>query len=124
MSSENTIDNYWERIHGYISEHPIDARYILRSPNDDKAWGSLRIIGYDPKMGILPPGYLRAHATFVASRKPKSMEEIQKTVEEYQMEEIELEVYSIDEHVKTSEIKHDAPKREIEEMFGIKIFGK
>lgn len=113
---------YWERLIGYASEHPIDSRYILRDPNDDKAWGSLRVIGYDPKMGVLPPGYLRAYASFVTSRRPKTEQEILNSINEYQMESIELEVYSVDEHVVTDEMVHEAPKREIEEIFGIKIF--
>lgn len=123
MSNEISDKRYWERIHGYISEHPIDARYILRDPNNEKAWGSLRVIGYDPRQGILPPGYVRAHASFVTSRRPKTQEEIDQTIEDYQMEVIELEVYSVDEHVETSDIQTEAPKREIEETFGIKIFG-
>lgn len=122
MSSSS--DKYWERIHGYVSEHPIDARFILRSPDDDKAWGSLRIIGYDSKMGILPPGYLRAFASFVTSRRPKTEEEIAKSVEDYQMENIELEVYSVNEHVETKELQYEASKREVEELYGIKIFRK
>ena len=119
-----TGNKQWERIHGFISEHPIDARFILRSDDDDKAWGSLRVIGYDPKMGVLPPGYLRAFASFVTSRRPKTDLEIAMSVEEYQMEETDLEVYSVDEHVETSEMTHEAPKREIEELFNIKIFRK
>jgi len=122
--SSNTNDKYWERLHGFISEHPIDARYILRDPDNDKAWGSLRVIGYDPKMGILPPGYLKAFASFVTSRRPKTEEEIQQSLDEYQMESIELEVYSVDEHVETKELTYEAPKREIEEMYNIKIFRK
>jgi hypothetical protein len=122
--SSNTNDKYWERLHGFISEHPIDARYILRHPNDDKAWGSLRVIGYDPKLGFLPPGYLKAFASFVVSRRPKTEEEIKKSLDDYQMETIELEVYSVDEHVETKELEYQAPKREIEEMYNIKIFKK
>lgn len=117
-------DRKWERIHGFISEHPIDARYILRDPDNDKAWGSLRVIGYDPKMGILSPGYVRAFASFVTSRRPKTQEEINQSLEDYQMESIELEVYSVDEHVETKDITYEAPKREIEEMFKIKILRK
>jgi hypothetical protein len=117
-------DKHWERLHGFISEHPIDARYILRDPDNDKAWGSLRVIGYDPSMGILPPGYLKAYASFVTHRRPKSHEEIEQSLNDYQMESIELEVYSVDEHVTTEDMTHQAPKREIEEIYGIKIFGK
>lgn len=122
MSDEREQDSYWERLPYVVSEFKIDARWILRKyddPNDPpKAWGSLRIVSHPD----LPPGHLKAVASFVTGRKPKTQEEIQKSIEEYQMEEIELEVYSVDDHVSTQDMEHVGTKREIEDLFGVKIF--
>lgn len=113
---------YWERRHGFTSEFQIDARWILHEENDPhdppKAWGSLRIVSFPN----LRPGYLKAIATFVTARRPKTQKEIEQTIEDYQMEETELEVYSIDEHVTTQIMEHEAPKRDLEELFNVKIF--
>lgn len=115
-------NRYWERIKGYFSEHKIDARYILREANDEsnppKAWGSLRIVSHPD----LPPGFLRATASFVVNRQSKTQEEINRAIEDYLMDVKELEVYSVDEDIKTEEIVHEAPKAKIEELFGVDIF--
>lgn len=115
-------NRYWERIHGYFSELKIDKRYILRELNDPsdppKAWGSLRVASHPD----LPPGYLRATANFVVARKAKTEEEKEKAINDYLMDVKELEVYSIDDDIQTEEIVHEAPKRDIEELFGIDIF--
>jgi hypothetical protein len=115
-------DRYWERKHGFISEHTIDARWVLREyddPNDPpKAWGSLRIVSHPD----LPAGYLRAVAEFVTSRKPKTQLEIEQAKEDYQMDDLDLEVYSVDEHITTQSISTEDTKQNIEKQFGVKIF--
>ena len=81
---EHTEDEvrFWDRVHGIMSEHDIDARWILRSTWDDKAHGSLRIVSHPD----LKPGYLKAYAAFVTSRRPKNSQEMEQSVEEYKME--------------------------------------
>ncbi len=112
------VKRYWERIRGFISENRVDARWILRQEGDDRAFGSLRIVSHPD----LKPGYLRSVWTIVTSRKPKTQEEIAESVKEYQMDEIELEVYSVHEHVTTTEKTYEAPMQELEEIYGVKIF--
>ncbi len=113
------IKRYWDRVRGFFTENRVDARWVLRDPNDDKAHGSLRIVSHPD----LKPGYLRAFCSFVVSRRPKTSEEIEQSIEDYQMDEIELEVYSVKEHTKTNKIEYEAPLQELEERFGVKIFG-
>lgn len=113
-------NRYWERIYGFVSENDIDARWILRSPEDNKAHGSLRIVSHPD----LPPGHLRAFVSFVTSRKSKTKEEIQNAIEDYQMEQTELEIYSVNDHIETTDRELEAPKRDLEELFGVKVFGK
>ena len=112
------IQRYWERVRGFSSENKIDARWILREDGDSRAFGSLRIVSHPD----LKPGYLRSFCSFVTSRKPKTPEEIAQSVKDYQMEEIELEVYSVDEKIKTQIIEYEAPFQELEEKFGVNIF--
>jgi hypothetical protein len=112
------IKRQWERVRGFTSENKIDARWILREPGDDRAHGSLRIVSHPD----LKPGYLRAFCSFVTSRKPKTQKEIEESIEEYQMDETELEVYSVHEHIKTNKIEYEAPLRELEERFQVKVF--
>jgi len=114
------IKRYWERVKGYMTENEVDARWILRQEDDDRAWGSLRIVSHPD----LRPGYLRSFCSFVTSRRPKTPEEIAQSVEEYQMEEVELEVYSVNEHTVTQQIEHEAPLRELEDRYGVKVFGE
>jgi len=120
----NSIENidlnntYWDRIRGYVSELRVDARWVLRNINDNKSYGSLRIVSHPD----LPPGYLRAFFTYVSSIRKKSQAEKMKTVEDFQMEITELEVYSIDDDIKTETIKYEAPFKELENMFGVKVF--
>jgi len=109
---------YWERIRGYVTENKIDARWILRDESDDRAHGSLRIVSHPD----LRPGYLRSFCYFVTARRPKTQEEIEQSVEEYQMDENELEVYSVNEHITTQKIEHEAPLRELEQRYGVKVF--
>jgi len=111
-------NRYWERVRGYISENEIDGRWILREDGDSRAHGSLRIVSHPD----LRPGYLRSFCYFVTARRPKTPEEMAQSVEDYQMEEVELEVYSVDEHITTQKIEHEAPLRELEERYGVKVF--
>jgi hypothetical protein len=111
---------YWERVRGFISENQIDARWKLRKVDDYRTYGSLRIVSHPD----LKPGYLRSHLTIVTNINPKSDSEILKAIEDYQMEETELEVYSIDEDFKTINETYEAPFRELETMFDVKVFEK
>ena len=45
-----------------------------------------------------------------------------KTIEDYKMELIELEVYSINDEVKAETQTYEAPLKELQEMFGVKVF--
>jgi len=110
-------NTHWERIRGFVSEHRIDARWILKS-DDNKSYGSLRIVSHPD----LPPGYLRAFFTYVTNITPKSDVEKLKTIELYHIDINELEVYSIDNEYKTETIKHEAPFNELEKLFNVKIF--
>lgn len=118
--SGELIEGFWERVFGYVTENRIDARWILRYPNDTRAHGSLRIVSHPD----LKPGYLRAYSSFVTSRRPKTKKEIEQTVKEYQMQETELEIYSIDEHIETFDRVIEDRYQELEKIFNVKIFGR
>jgi len=118
MENVDLNNTYWDRQHGYVSELRIDARWILRDVNGDKPVGSLRIASHPD----LKPGYLRAIFTFVTSIRKKSKEEKLKTIEDFQMEMNELEVYSINDDVKTDNETYEAPYKELEGLFGVKVF--
>jgi len=119
MEIEIDLNNtYWDRVRGYVSELRVDARWILRKEDDDKPYGSLRIVSHPD----LPAGHLRAIFTYVTRIRPKTREEKMKTIEDYQMELIELEVYSISEEIKTENKTYEAPFKELQELFGVKIF--
>ena len=115
----NLDNTYWERIMGYPTEHRVDARWILRKHNDDRSYGSLRIVSHPD----IPPGYLKAFFRYVTSIKERGDSDILKTIEDYQMEKTELEVYSVDEKIETESDDYEAPFGELEKLFGVKIFG-
>ena len=117
VNFENT---YWERIRGYPTEHQIDARWKLRMYDSERTYGSLRIVSHPD----LPPGQLRAHFIYVTDIKKKDDSEIMQTVEDYQMKEEELEVYSVDENVETEKEIIIDYKNKLEEIFNVKIFEK
>jgi hypothetical protein len=118
---EVNLDNtYWDRVRGFVSELRVDARWILRKEEDDKPYGSLRIVSHPD----LQPGYLRAIFTYVTKIRPKTREEKLQTIEDYQMEITELEVYSISDDIKTENKTYEAPYKELEELFGVKVFEK
>jgi hypothetical protein len=121
--SEQVIDlnnTYWDRLKGYVTELRVDARWLLRSSENDKPYGSLRIVSHPD----LPYGHLRAIFTYVTKIRQKTKEEKIQTIEDYQMEITELEVYSIGEDIHTENKTYEAPFKELEEMFGVKIFAK
>jgi hypothetical protein len=118
MDNIDLNNTYWDRLTGYVTELRVDARWGLRNNDTKKPYGSLRIVSHPD----LPPGQLRAHFTYVTKIRPKTKEEKIKTIEDYQMELIELEVYSVGEDVKTETKTYVAPFPELQEMFGVKIF--
>lgn len=111
-------DCYWDRVHGYLSELRIDARWILRGNDDDKPYGSLRIVSHPD----LKPGYLRSIFTYVTSIRNKTFDERLMAIEDYQMGVNELEVYSVDSDIKTDIKVFEAPFKELEQVFNVKIF--
>jgi hypothetical protein len=111
-------DTYFDKIDGYVSEFKIDVRWVLRNSDDDKPYGSLRIVSHPN----LNPGYLRAIFTYITSIQEKRIEDQLKTIEDYQIDEIELEAYSIDSNIKTDKKIYEAPYKELEEIFGVKVF--
>ena len=114
----NLENTYWDRIKGYVTELRVDSRWVLRDGDTDKPYGSLRIASHPD----LPPGHLRSIFIFVTSKKQKSEQDIIKTIEDYQIDIKELEVYSIDEDVVTETKIYEAPMTELEELFQVKIF--
>jgi len=114
----NLNNTYWDRITGFFTELRVDARWILRENETEKPYGSLRIASHPD----LPPGHLRSIFLFVTNKKEKSEQEIIKTIEDYQIDETELEVYAVDEEMFTETKILEAPKKELEDLFQIKIF--
>lgn len=123
MNDIDLNNTYWENIVGYVSEildNPkgVDRRWMLKENNTHKPLGSLRIVSHPD----CPPGQLRAFFTFVTSIRKKSTEEKLQTTEDYHVDIMELEIYSIDNEVKTDSLKYEAPFKELENLFGVKIF--
>jgi hypothetical protein len=111
-------NTYWDRVRGFVSEHRVDARWVLRDNNTEQPLGSLRIVSHPD----LKPGFLRASFTYMIDILEKTTEEKLKTAEDYQMELEELEVYSIHDEIKTEHKKFEAPHPELQDMFSVKIF--
>lgn len=111
-------NTFWDRLRGFITEHRVDARWVLKENETERPLGSLRIVSHPD----LQPGYLRAVFTYVTSIREKSKEEKLKTIEDYQMEIEELEVYSIHDETETETKNYEAPFSELEELFDLKIF--
>lgn len=120
MENIDLNNTYWDRVRGYVSESRIDARWVLRQNETAKPLGSLRIVSHPD----LPPGNLRAYFTFVTSIRKKTKEEKIQTIEDYQMDIKELEVYSIDDDTKTETIEHVELYQEMEKTYGIEIIEK
>ncbi len=118
----------WSKKVGYVSEFKVDARWVLYDQGNPKPQGSLRIVSHPD----CPPGKLKAICSIVTGRKPKTKQEIEETIKiKYndtgEVSEVfnneELELYSIDEHLTMWNITDVAPTYELEEKYGIKIFG-
>ena len=54
--------------------------------------------------------------------KSKSKEDVIKTIEDYQMEITELEVFSVDEDRVVTTTEYVDQMRNLQELFGVKIF--
>lgn len=119
MDTLNLENTYWDRYDGFVSELRVDARWTLRD-NNDKAIGSLRIGSFPD----LQTGYLRAIFTAITSMREKDISEKLQSLEDFKMEEDDLELYSIDNETKTETITHEAPFKELEQMFNVKVFKK
>lgn len=116
---ELNLDNtYWDRLRGFVTELRVDARWVLRDEETDKPYGSLRIVSHPD----LPPGHLRALFTYVVDISEKNEAQKMQATEDYQMEMTELEVYSVNENIKTETEKVEAPYKELEQIFGVKVF--
>jgi hypothetical protein len=111
-------DTYWDRLRGFVTEHRVDARWVLRQNDTDNPLGSLRIVSHPD----LPPGHLRAVFTYMTSIREKTKEEKLQTIEDYQMEMEELEVYSVHDEIETETQKFEQPYKELEELFDVKVF--
>jgi hypothetical protein len=120
MENIDLNNTYWDRLHGYVSELRVDARWILRGNDDDKPYGSLRIVSHPD----LPPGFLRGIFNYVVKIRPKTKEEKMQSTEDYQMDVTELEVYSVSDDIKTESVTEEAPYKKLEETFGVKVFEK
>jgi hypothetical protein len=118
MAEIDLNNAYWDRLKGYFTELRVDARWILRDNDTKKPIGSLRIVSHPD----LPPGQLRAFFTYVTEITPKTKSEKIQTIEDFQMDIAELEVYSISENIETGLNKIEKPFKELEELFGVKIF--
>jgi len=118
MEKVDLNNTYWDRVRGFISELRVDERWILRDIETNKPLGSLRIVSHPD----LPPGYLRAIFMYVTSMREKSLPEKIKTIEDFEIDEAELEVYSVDSDIKTDVVTYEAPLRELQEIFSVKIF--
>lgn len=118
MTNIDLNNSYWDRVKGFVTELRVDGRWVLRGNDDDNPLGSLRIVSHPD----LKPGHLRAIFSFMTSIRPKSQEEKLQTTEDYQMEITELEVYSIHDEIKTENEKFEAPYKELEKMFNVKVF--
>lgn len=115
VSSEN---KFWEEITGFASEFDVDKRWILRAENDTRAHGSLRIVSH-PNCKY---GHLKSFMSMVTKRIPKTEKEIDNAIENYQMDENQLEIYSLNEHIETWNKEYEAPVKELEDLFGVNIF--
>lgn len=117
--AETVIQKKWIRKHGFVSEHQIDARWVLYEDGNPKPQGSLRIVSHPD----LPPGHVRAYCSIVTKRTPKSINEIQDTIVKHDLTQEELEVYSVDEHIELWTPDPDVgPLYRIEKTYGVKVF--
>jgi hypothetical protein len=118
MEEFDLNNTFFDRLRGYVTELRVDSRWLLRQNNTEKPLGSLRIVSHPD----LKAGYLRAFFTYVTSIRKKSKEEKLKAIEDYQIEITEMEVYSISDEIKTETEIFEKPFKELEMLFGIKVF--
>jgi len=116
--AEVVIQKKWKRKFGFVSEHKIDARWVLFADNDPRPHGSLRIVSHPD----LPPGHVRAYCSIVTKRTPKTQQEIEETVVNHDISKEELEIYSIDEHLEMWETNDQGPLYQLEKTYGVKVF--
>ena len=64
-------NTYWDRLKGFVTEHRVDARWVLRENETEKPLGSLRIVSHPD----IPPGHLKAYFKYVISIKEINKEE-------------------------------------------------
>ena|SRR5579859_3563155 len=124
--AEEVTKMKWVRKFGYVSEHKVDARFVLYKDGDARPQGSLRIVS----LPDCPPGHLKSFCSIVIKRRPKTEVEILETkkkrfkdgeeVEVFDNEELEL--YSIDEHIETWDTTQTDPPYKLEKLYGVKIF--
>lgn len=114
----NLDNTYWDRVRGFVTELKLDARWVLREVGTEKPFGSLRIVSHPD----LPPGHLRAVFNHVTNINAKSNAEKMQATEDYQMDNIELEVYSVNEEIKTETETVVAPYVKLEKIFDVKVF--
>jgi hypothetical protein len=117
MDIFNSDKTYWDRLKGYVTENRIDSRFILRDKYTEEPYGSLRIVSHPD----LPPGQLRTIFYYVVKKEKKTDHEILKTIEDYQLDITDLEIFSIDENIETEKIIHIDYINKIEELFNVKV---
>ena len=112
---------YWDRRNplDYVSEHTVDARWYLKKHADDKSYGVLRIVSHPD----LKPGHLRSTLISIKSIRIKNEIETMQTIKDYLVSICELDTYKIDNEVEMETKEYVAPKKELEELYGVKIFG-
>lgn len=114
------LEGKWVRKYGHISEHAIDARWVLYHPNDERPQGSLRIVSHPD----LRPGHLKSYITLITSRRPKTEQELTQDVSDFGLSREEFEAYSIDEHITAWNNEVTGRMIELEALYGVKIFEK
>lgn len=114
------IDWYWDKIDPleYATENKLDVRWRLKKKGEKRNFGSLRIVDHPD----LKPGHLRSHVYIIKSTKPKTNIEKMQIIKDYFIGLDELEVYSVDEHVEMEHNELVATKKELEEIYQVKIF--
>lgn len=117
--AETIIQKKWVRKLGFVSEHRIDARWVLYVDGDSRPQGSLRIVSHPD----LPPGHVRSHCMIVIKRRPKTEQEIADTIVRHDLTVEELELYSVDEHLELwTPDPVVGPLHKVEQTYGVKVF--
>jgi hypothetical protein len=124
---DGTVEQaHWVRRYGYITESDIDVRWVLFRDNDPRPHGGLRIVSHPD----LQPGYLRSYISIITKRWPKTKEELAAEITDkmglkypvYGLTPEEMETYNLDENFETWENSVVGSKRELEKIYGIKVF--